>query len=57
MKMYSLVLKIYIKIRKIKIKQDSNESNFITFLYAKSDYIATKFSHNIIANWSHIPRI
>ena len=43
MKMYSLVLKIYIKIRKIKIKQDSNESNFITFLYAKSGHIATKF--------------
>lgn len=35
MKMYSLVLKIYIKIRKIKIKQDSNESNFITFIYVK----------------------
>ena len=55
--MYPLVLKIYIKIRKIKIKQDSNESNFITFIYVKSGYIATKFSHNIIANWSHIPRI
>ncbi len=57
MKMYSLVLKIYIKIRKIKIKQKANESNFITFLYAKSGHTATKFSHNIIANWSHIPRI
>lgn len=35
MKMYSLVLKIYIKIRKIKIKQKANESNFITFIYVK----------------------